>query len=263
MNRLLNCLLLALVGCGFTLPACSADDTGVGVLLMHGKWAQYPDRVTGGLASALQSNGFVVSSPEMPWSSGRKYDVPYERALQEIDREVENLRRKGAKTIIVAGMSMGANATFAYASSRPLIDGFIAIAPAHNPESPVIQSRLGDSVARAKELVGGGRGGEKGSFTDINMGKTSPVRTSAESYWSYFSPEGIAVMKKRAAAIQRPVPFLVVLGSQDQLSQRNADLAASLPPHPGTKVVTVNADHLGVPDAAVEPVLAWLKGLAR
>ena len=262
MNSLLKGLLLASIGLGIALPACAADNASVGVIMMHGKWAPHPKNNISGLAGRLRSEGYLVASPEMPWSSRREYDVPYDKALQEIDREVEDLRKKGAKIIVVAGMSMGANATFAYASTRTDIDGFIALAPAHNPESSLTQKRLGESISRSKAMVADGKGGEKEVFTDINMGKTSTVRTSAESYWSYFSPDGMAVMKMRAAAVKKPVPFLIVIGSQDRFSQSNADLAASLPPHPGTKVVTVNADHMEVPDTATDTVLAWLKALA-
>jgi esterase/lipase len=101
-------LALLYVFAGHSVFAASAD---VGVVLMHGKWGAPRGMVL--LAGDLASRGYLVSNAEMPWSEKRLYDVDYPAALEEIEQQVSDLRAKGAKRVIVAGQSMGANAAVA------------------------------------------------------------------------------------------------------------------------------------------------------
>ena len=113
----------------------SASGDDLGVVLLHGKGG-LPTGYIRELASALQGKGYLVSTPTMPWAKNRIYDASFEQAMVEIDREVDALRQKGAKLIVVAGQSLGANAALGYAASRNRVGGIIALAPAHNPELP-------------------------------------------------------------------------------------------------------------------------------
>ncbi|MCI3951577.1 MAG: hypothetical protein K0R53_1074 [Burkholderiales bacterium] len=69
--------------------------------------------------------------------------------MAEIDREVNALREKGAKLVVVAGQSLGANAALGYAASRERVGGIIALAPAHSPELHAFARRVGSDVRRA------------------------------------------------------------------------------------------------------------------
>ncbi len=65
-----------------------------------------------------------------------------------------------------------------------------------------------------------------------------------------------------AAAMRQHAPALWVLGTDDPLHQRGEAFAfAKAPPHPNSRFVSVKADRKGTPDAAVKPVLEWLKSL--
>lgn len=92
--------LTLLVGAGLPANAPAADK--IGVVVLHGKWGS-PDGHTRGLANHLESNGFLVSSPEMPWSGTRGYDKGAAAFVAEIDAAVTELRAKGAKKIAVVG----------------------------------------------------------------------------------------------------------------------------------------------------------------
>src|SRR5688500_20047890 len=123
---------LVLLSCVIGL-AGAANAAEFGVVLLHGKSGS-PSRHIASLASALQGKGYLVSTPNMPWAGNRMYDATFEQAMAQIDREFDSLRQKGAKRLVVAGLSMGANAALGYGASREGLTGVIALAPGHAPE---------------------------------------------------------------------------------------------------------------------------------
>lgn len=246
-------LIAALIG--HITPAAGDD---LGVVLLHGKGGS-PSGYVRDLASALQSKGHLVSTPTMPWAQDRIYDASFDEAMHEIDREIDSLRQKGAKFVVVAGHSLGANAALGYASSRDSASGIIALAPAHTPELQGFIKRVAQDVSRARSLVATGKGKEKHRFSDVNQGQRLEVAATAEVYLSWFDPDGPAVMPKSAASFKVPTPLLLVVGSGDRGKDYIFDKA---PPHPKSRFVTVPAGHFAVPSAAIEEVVTWL-GLLR
>src|SRR4051812_48979945 len=86
------------VGFAFVLAlACAcAGAADIGAIVMHGKWGS-PDRNIPPIAAALEKQGYLVVSPEMPWSRGRNYDRSIEDTDAEIDAQIEKLKAAGAK----------------------------------------------------------------------------------------------------------------------------------------------------------------------
>ena len=250
-------LITALIG--HIAPAAGDD---LGVVLLHGKGGS-PSGYVRELASALQSKGHLVSTPMMPWAQNRIYDASFDEAMREIDREIDSLRQKGAKFVVVAGHSLGANAALGYASSRNSAGGIIALAPAHTPELPVFIKRVGQDVRRARDLVATGKGKEKYRFSDVNQGRAMEVASTAEVYLSWFDPDGPAVMPKSATSFKVPTPLLLVVGSHDRTAQGKDYIFDKAPPHPKSRFVTVPADHFAVPSAAIEEVVTWLGSLRQ
>lgn len=73
---------------------------------------------------------------------------------------------------------------------------------------------------------------------------------------------GLGALPATAAAMRQHAPALWVIGTDDPLHQRGEGFAyAKAPPHPLSRYATVKADRKGTPDAAVKPVLEWLKSL--
>ena len=231
----------------------------VGVVLMHGKGGR-PEGYVGELAAGLRAKGYLVSTPAMPWAKGRIYDASFDEAMAQIDGEVEALRSKGARLVVVAGQSLGANAALGYAARRRA-DGIIALAPAHNPESPVFSQRLGADVERARALVAAGKGKEKQAFAELNQGQTMQVTATPEVYLSWLDPDGAAVMPKSAAAIKAPTPLLFIVGSGERNTPARSYIFDKAPPHPKSRYLTVAADHFSVPQAALDEVATWLAAL--
>ena len=255
MKKLLTLLLLA-----FSL-SCFAGNEDVGVILMHGKWAKSTSGLAP-LARELESRGFKVATPLMPWSDGREYDVDYPTALTEIDAAVKALKSKGAKRIVVGGQSLGANGAIAYAGSGRELDGVILMAPGHVPDLGGFKQTVAGSVSKAKQLIADGKADEKASFDDSNQGRNKIIFTTPKNYLSYFDPDGLGAMPKSARAISKPIPLLIVMGSQDNLSRLGeAYIFNQAPKHPKSVYVTINSDHFSTQTQAIPEVVKWLESL--
>jgi esterase/lipase len=242
--------------------ATSATGADFGVIVLHGKSGS-PSRHVPSLVSALEAKGYLVSVPTMAWAGTRMYDATFDQAMAEIDREADALRRKGAKWIVVAGHSMGANAALGYGASRESVHGVIALAPGHAPESATFANRLGADVKRARELVAAGKAKAQQSFSDVNQGRAFSVMATPEAYLSWFDPEGTAVMPKSAAALKQSTALLVVEGSRDRLARGRGYIFDQAPAHPKNRFVTIDADHLEVPTVAIDEVAGWLASLRQ
>jgi len=253
-------LILLILAVVLIIPAVSqAESPRVGVVLLHGKTGK-PERLWG-LSSKLEAQGFLVSTPAMPWSFNRYLDASYETALDEIAAAINQLKQKGATKIVVAGHSMGANAALAYAANRGGVAGVIMLAPGHFPDLPQLQEIVKEGVAKARGMVQSGRGAQNAEFPDTNQGKHFTVNTQAQIYLSYFDPDGLGSMGRNAARLDSKIPLLVVVGDKDMHFPQAKEIFDKAPANPLSQYLVVSADHLGTPAAAEADVVRWLKSL--
>ena len=77
-------------------PSCA-------LVLMHGKWGGPQSLAV--FANKVEPTCQVVLL-EMPWSGRRAYDQPYSVALKEIGAQVQTLRGKGYRQVLVGGPLM-------------------------------------------------------------------------------------------------------------------------------------------------------------
>jgi dienelactone hydrolase len=243
--------------------SAQAGNESIGVILMHGKWGN-PGGTMLNLARKLEQEGFLVSSPEMPWSGARLYDKDVDDAMSEIDAAVKTLRDKGAKKIFVAGHSLGAAAVVRY-GTRSAADGFIMLAPGHFPEGQNFHNQLARSLKKAQGMVQEGNADDMAWFDDVNTGnRAKSVRTTARIYLDYFSPDGPMNFRKNIAALQPGVPILWVVGTEEEKALRQIGDRGhtGIPSNPGNKFVEVSSDHMNTPGKAIEPVIAWIKEIS-
>jgi pimeloyl-ACP methyl ester carboxylesterase len=227
---------------------------------MHGKAGMPAPRLTD-FDERIESEGAYVFRPEMPWSGRRHLDVGIDDAFGQIERERAELIRQGAKKIVIGGHSLGANIALAYAVERGGIDGLMMLAPGHAPEIWAEHEPFRHALAKAKDLVAQGRGGEEHDFPDINQGRPLKVRTQAWIYVDYFDPQGRAVMTRNAPRLGH-IPVLYVIGTGDVMFSRGHSFVFDrLPKNPASRYVEVVADHMGTPDAAREVAASWLASL--
>ena len=252
-------LMTAVLLMGVVVQPALADGK-VGVVLLHGKWSVWVKAISS-LVDRLEAAGYLVSTPEMPWSSRRMYDASYDDAMLEIDRAVQGLRDKGAVRIVIGGHSLGANAALGYGARRTDLLAVMAIAPGHTPEVPEMRERSVDAVARARGMVAAGQGDETLSYLDYNQGKNRLVSSSAKAFLSYQDPEGPAVMPVNAAKLT--APLLWVVGTEDRIYQRGQAYAFDgAPANPHNRFLVVHADHMETPSVAAGDIVAWLNEVA-
>ena len=237
-----------------------AASSEVGVVLMHGKWGS-PQSMSS-LARDLESKGFLVSNAEMAWSGRRLYDVDYPTALKEVAQQVQQLRAKGAKRVVVAGQSIGSNAAVAYASSGFDLDGLVILSPGHFPEGGM-GKRLRSSVERARSMVAANRGADSESFDDINQGKQRSLKMRAVNYVSYFDPDGLGAITKNIKKLSKPVPVLLVIGTGDPFYPESKAMFNSAPANPASRYVALDTDHFNMPNVVAAELLKWLDSFVQ
>jgi hypothetical protein len=75
-------------------------------------------------------------------------------------------------------------------------------------------------------------------------------------------PDALADLPGATGRIRQHIPLLWVVGKRDPLFEQGEDHAyGKAPPHPLGRYVVVSADNAGTPEAAVKPVLDWIKSL--
>lgn len=266
MGRYIKRMLAAAVVVLIASPQHTATARDyLGIILLHGKGSTaLPKTPTGQLADALDRAGFIVLTPDMPWSRSRIWDGSFDQAMAEIDKYVRELKRKGANRIVVGGLSLGANAALGYGARRNGLAGILAIAPGHVPELRGFQSRMGHDYRRAAELVANGKGDKFYEFKDFNQGRTSEVRAKAKDYLSWYDPRGQAVMPKNAANLKPGTPLMWIIGKKDVMLKfgRGRNYAFDrAPAHPKSIYVEVNGGHRVTAQNGQDEIITWLKGL--
>jgi pimeloyl-ACP methyl ester carboxylesterase len=263
---------MAVVLAAFATAPAKADR--IGVILMHGKLgmplgtANGNARATGAeLIAALKDAGYLVALPEMCWSRRRGFDKPYADCLAELEPQIAELRRQGATSIVVGGLSLGGNAALAFGATHGSETiGVIGLSPADDPARKLRRPEIAAALDRARALVAAGKGDERDLFADSNTGPQGSfamaLNTTANIYLSFDDPAGPAAIANSVAKLG--VPLLWVSGSQDP-TQRDAETTffARAPANPRNRYVMVAANHLTAPDAAKDAVLQWLAALQK
>jgi pimeloyl-ACP methyl ester carboxylesterase len=168
------------------------------------------------------------------------------------------------KRVLLVGHSFGANAALSYLTIFDDVDGIILLAPGHTPKYMFNQQMNLSTLEQAQELIKNGKGAEKVSFVDLNQGRTESQRASAESFYSYFNPEGLGNMSRSAKLIKKSVPILMVVGTKDPLfpnAEQNIYLMA--PKNSYSKYIVIEADHGSTPNLSVNQVKDWIKTLSK
>jgi pimeloyl-ACP methyl ester carboxylesterase len=256
----LNAFVIAIAALLVPVIATAAP-ADVGIVLLHGKWGSPAGMQR--LANQLEEKGYSVVTPEMAWSGKRLYDIDYPAALREIGAHVVDLRAKGAKRVIVAGQSLGANAAAAYAFSGMDLDGLVLFSPGHFPEKGFGGPPMRASLSEARQMVASKRGGETSLFNDINQGKRRSLQMSAAIYLSYFDPNGLGAMTRTIRKLPKPVPVLLAIGTQDPFFGESRAFFDSAPAHPQSRYAALQGDHFAVPDLVAEEFLRWLEIFSR
>lgn len=262
MIRLIISLLAALA-CGIVAPAAAQEAAKIGIVIMHGKGGR-PGALVNHLADGLASKGYKVANIEMPWSGKRAYDVDIAGADREVDAAIAKMRAAGAARVFVAGHSQGGVYALHYAVKHPM-DGLILIAPGGNVGTRFYQSKVGASVARAREMIAAGKGKERGEFIDYEGSKPdADIRTTADIYFTWFDPEGAMNQKKSAEALPASLPVLYISPTNDYpgLRRTKSEMFNAMPSNPLTRLYEPDASHRSAPADSLEEIARWMLEIA-
>jgi pimeloyl-ACP methyl ester carboxylesterase len=241
-------LLLAVPAAGFER---------IGMILLHGKTGT-PQQFEA-VASVLVEAGFAVETPEMCWSDARIYDAPFADCLKDIDAAIGRLRADGVTRIVVGGHSLGALGALGYAASHHGLAGVIALGPAGDPGDFNTSPAVARSVKAAEAMVAAGDGDVPEDFTDRVLGRNFVVRTTPNAFLSFLGPDSPVAIRRTLPATD--APLLWIAGTKDTSQRNAAALFALAPDDPLSRMVKVDAGHLGTPDAGTVAMIEWLEAL--
>ena len=290
--------VLALFGC---LAACQTTTNlgrGIGVVYMHGRGGEGYGKYDRPLIDSMKFYGVMVVAPDMPWAGSRgvpDYSGTMEDAMEIISKEVNALRTKGLKKIIVGGMSAGGNTALAYGAYVGDADGIMAVAPAPavavmnaNPDTfaktPLgkkliaktpkkkreqfrrIMRRNNEQVNKAIKLIAAGKGDEPAIFIGSNMKDQGvfhfKLRIMPRIYLSYNDPKGMRAMPLNSSKFKKSTPLLWINDNQGLTRKLEREYAFDKAPHnPKSRYVELDVTHLAAPRASREVVKEWLLSL--
>ena len=257
-------ILALLLGLAVSAPArAQPAPAKLGIVVMHGKGGS-PTRHVAELAAGLEMKGYLVANVEMPWSGGRSYDVPVAAAESEVEAALAQLRAQGAAHLFVAGHSQGGLFALYFGDRHP-VDGIIAIAPGGNVASPSYREKLGEAVARARELAAAGKADEQTRLLDFEGSKgVYTIWCTPANYLSWFDPDGAMNELKAIKSMDPRVPvlFIAPTGDYPPLRASRQMMFGALPPHPLTRLYEPNSNHLGAPAASIEEIARWTAQVA-
>jgi pimeloyl-ACP methyl ester carboxylesterase len=267
MKRFLAALAtLAIVALAVAAPGSVQAQTRaptIGIVLLHGKGGTPLEQPLSGLAWALLNAGYWVELPEMCWSRARIYDEAYLDCFADIDNAIADLKSQGVTRIVLAGHSLGGNAALGYGARRAGLAGIIALAPAPDNRFLARQPVVAASLLRAQQLIASGEGDQRIEFTDINTNRAGfgpiTVQATPRAFVSFDAADGPAALASNISALK--APLLMVAGGSDPTQHDPDGLYALAPPNPLNRLVKLDSDHMGTPQAAIDAVLAWLASL--
>jgi len=248
----------------FAFPCAHAQTPVMGAVVMHGKGGS-PTKFVVEVAAALEQKGYLVANLDMPWSGSRNYDVDTDRAEKEIDEALAAMKAKGAKKVFVIGHSQGGAFALHY-GGKHAVDGVVAIAPGGSVDSPVYKQFVGESLARARQLVAEGKGAERQRLEDYEGArKNYSVIAVPSAYVTWFDPAGAMNMNRAVRVLPPTVPVLWVspTGDYPGLRTNASRLYGLLPANPLNRFSQPEATHLGAPAASIPGIIEWTTVVAN
>lgn len=189
----------------------------------------------------------------------RNFDKPFDQAIAEIDSHVAKLRTSGAQRIVIAGTSMGANATLFYAAGHPELAAILIFGIGPGPQNaPDVE----DGVKAAEAAISRGEADKAYYFMGTNSG-VAPyrVRSTPRIYVSYYGPSGAIQWPGALKAIRADMPVLLITGSDDASGTRRLTTALQeIDATPSRRLLVIDgAGHFGLSGRAVPVVEYWLR----
>ncbi len=240
-----------------------ASETQIGVVLLHGNGK--PNAIIEPLRYELASNNILVVHPEMPFSISRHYDKDVLSAVKQVDSAFTKLKAEGATKLFLAGHSKGGVFAIYYATTHKL-DGLIAITPGGSASAEMFRKKVGDAVAKAKQMIDAGNGNNDSEFKDYEGSRgVTYLHTSAEAYYSWYNPDGAMNLYLSVRKLPPDLPVLWIVAQRDYpgLRKENIPLYKELPKNPDTRLYQPDSTHKTAPQVSAGKIISWIKHIAQ
>ncbi len=239
------------------------------VLMLHGSLAHGNMEIMATLAEAMAENG--IDSLRISLSLGQDdrqgmFDCSsphghrHGDAIPELAAWTQWLVASGREKFVLLGHSRGTNQVARYAAESPdEVSAMVLVAPSvYRPGEASLSQEQIEALERARTLVAAGQGGTL--MSDVGVLHCAGAEVTAESFLSYYDPDpGFDTL---ALAAGSALPVLVVVGSEDPLSEGVADEVAAIESSGSMTLLDIDgADHFFRDLYAydlVEGMQAWL-----
>lgn len=237
------------------------DNKPVEIIYMHGKNSKPVFGPAEELFYKLSGSGYTVYSAEMPWGRN-KYRGTQKTADAIIEQLVVKIKAKGKQAVLM-GHSMGGSYAIIYAAKfSDSLAGVVPIAFAHVPQiNERFKNETAESVAKANKLLRAGKGKDYAGFSDLNMGESYEIDSTAEYYKSFYDPTALPDASILIKEVKTPV--LWISGKRDRLTEiyLHDELYEKLPSSDKNKHEYIKGNHISVLKFSGDIVIDWLGGL--
>lgn len=220
----------------------------VTVVLLHGKSGSPLNQHIAGLQSDLNSQGYDVVAPYMPWS-GSNWTGTLCDSISYINELIHNERQSTGNYIVLVGHSLAGPVSLAYAAladtEKP--DALSVVAPGHIPhQSTVMAQAHADSLVLAKNMVFNGQSNQLATFQTLNQGIVYDISTTPTIYLSMHDPEQFPNILASIPLVQTRTLWLA--GQDDALttSMKNLGITGAIPAGDMFTYKEVSGDHFTV-----------------
>jgi pimeloyl-ACP methyl ester carboxylesterase len=86
---------------------------------------------------------------------------------------------------------------------------------------------------------------------------------TAGIYVSYFDPNGLGAITKNIKKFSKPVPVLLVIGTDDPFYPEAKAMFDSAPANAASRYVPLNTDHFNMPNVVAAEFVKWLDSFAQ
>jgi pimeloyl-ACP methyl ester carboxylesterase len=232
--------------------------------MVHGYGGNFYSGLMGFLPEALTAHRYVTLAVNMRDHDRGPKKNRFEENLLDIAAGVDNLVKRGHRTIFLHGHSMGTNRVLYYLaqSGDPRIKGVILTGPPGNLYQWNVKvfgkQKAIQSLRQAQELVGGGKGDE---WILVDLGPLGKALYTANHVVSLRGPETHSDPFKNITRISKPA--IIIHGLADRLAdpsvadklQQSAASESEVTVH---KIAGANHRFRGHEDALVEVISQWL-----
>ncbi|MBD3669739.1 MAG: alpha/beta fold hydrolase [Gammaproteobacteria bacterium] len=240
----------------------TASGSTTTVFVLHGKTGSPGSPHYNSLLPGLQSAGYDVIAPYMPWSSTTWNGTQCE-GMNYLSGLIEAEKTAGKKVVLL-GHSMGGAGALIYLATSNVsgVDAAVTIAPGHFlHHSNLMQSETVDSVSAAQTMVDAGNGDTNDTFYTFNNGTQQAITTTANIYLSYHDLNQYPnIVNGVLGVIETPVYWIG--GDADNLTTAYgySSIFNNIPSNPNSQYETLSGTHTSVVTNAITPITTWLGG---